>query len=101
MKETKASSLADILASKKPAPKAPAYRWQDLALRVIQELGVPAFKKNSVFKVCRDLPAAVVLRAMNDTKELAAGGGQWKYFFKVIDTESKPKPAAGSVPELK
>lgn len=85
------SSLGDILAAKKPGKKPPAYRWQDLALRVINELAIPAFKRNSVFKVCRDFPAAVVLRAMNDTKELAPTGAQWKYFFKIIDNVAAGK----------
>ncbi len=88
MERIEASLLKDILANKKNALKAPpAYQWQDLALHVIKELGIPAFKKSSVFKVCRDLPKAAILRAMNDTKELTAGADQWKYFFKIIDNE--------------
>lgn len=86
---SEASSLKDILSNKKSAPKAPAYSWQDLALRIIKELGIPAFKRNSVFKVCRDYPKETVMRAMNDTKELVAGGEQWKYFFKIIDNGSQ------------
>ncbi len=92
MKSTEASSLKDILANKKPAPKAPAYAWQDLALRIIAELGIPAFKRNSVFKVCRDLPKERIMRAMNDTKELAPSGASWKYFFKIIDNEQPGGP---------
>jgi hypothetical protein len=83
------SSFKDILSNKKKAPKPPAYEWQDLALRVIQEIGIPAFKRNSVFKVCRDLSKTQVLRALSDTKELASGGDQWRYFFKVIDAQIK------------
>lgn len=82
-------SFKDILDNKKKAPKPPAYEWQDLALRIIQELGIPGFKRNSVFKVCRDFPKEVVLRAMSDTKELASGADQWKYFFKVLDAQKK------------
>ncbi len=85
------SSLKDILDNKKKAPKPPAYPWQDLALRVILELGIPAFKRSAVFKVCRNLPKESVLRAMNDTKELAPGGESWRYFFKVVDSETKGK----------
>ncbi len=81
------ASFKEILNNKKKAPKPPTYEWQDLALRVIQELGIPAFKRNSVFKVCRDLPKERVLRAMSDTKELASGSDQWRYFFKVIDAQ--------------
>ena len=85
MPEENALSLKDILASKKPAPKAPAHPWQDLALQIIAELNIPAFKRNSVFKVCRDFPRARVMNALNDTKELCVSGEKWKYFFKVID----------------
>ena len=84
-------SFKDILADKKKAPRAPAYPWQDLALRVIAELGIPVFKRSAVFKVCRNLPKESILRAMNDTKELTSWGEQWRYFFKVIDSETKGK----------
>lgn len=82
----KFSSLADILKSKQKV-KAPAYPWQDLALKVIQELNIPNFKRAAVFKVCRDLPVHKVMLAFNDTKELCKSGSTWKYFFKVIDTK--------------
>lgn len=68
----------------KPAKKPPTYEWQDLALRIIKELGVPAFKRNSVFKVCKDLSKEQVERCLNDTKELCKEGERWKYFFKII-----------------
>jgi hypothetical protein len=83
------ASFKEILENKKKTPKPPAYEWQDLALRVIQELGIPGFKRNSVFKVCRDLPKEKILRALSDTKELASGSDQWRYFFKVIDAQKK------------
>lgn len=79
------SSLQDIFKNKKPAVKPPAYPWQELALKIIEELSIPGFKRSSVFKVCRDLPASTVERALNDTKELCQSGLPWKYFFKVID----------------
>lgn len=68
----------------KQIKKAPAYPWQDLALRVIQELSVPGFKRNSVFKVCKNNPQQTILRALNDTKELCQSGERWKYFFKIV-----------------
>ena len=42
------------LIKKRTIKKPPAYRWQDLALRVIEELAIPKSKRNSVFKVCKD-----------------------------------------------
>lgn len=65
--------------------KAPAYPWQELALRVIQELSIPNFKRGAVFKVCKNLAPNLVERAMNDTKELCNNGSAWKYFFKIAD----------------
>lgn len=100
MKKTEPASLADIFKAKlaKPAVKAPAYAWQDLALRVIKELNIPGFKRSSVFKVCKEKDAQVVERAINDTKELCKSGDQWKYFLKIINipagTEYKPKTYA-------
>jgi len=64
--------------------KPPAYQWQDLALRIISELGIPNFKRNSVFKICKEQPKEKIEKALNDTKELCKTGEKWKYFFKVI-----------------
>ena len=75
-------NLADIIKAK-ATKKAPSYPWQDLALRVIKDLQIPNFKKNSVFKICKDLPAHLVERALNDTKELCHNSSAWKYFFKI------------------
>lgn len=72
--------------------KAPAYPWQDLALRIIQELGVPNYKRGAVFKVCRDCSSNLVLIALADTKELCPSGLRCQYFFKVIDSLLKNKP---------
>jgi len=98
MKKSEPTSFADIFKARetqKPV-KAPAYSWQDLALQIIKELGIPDAKKSSVFKICRDKPAPVVQRAINDTKELCQSGEKWKYFFKIIDAPAdapyKPKP---------
>jgi hypothetical protein len=65
--------------------KAPAYQWQDLALRVITELNIPNNKRSSVFRVCKQYSRQIVERAMNDTKELCKTGEKWRYFFKLIE----------------
>ncbi|HNX10845.1 MAG TPA: hypothetical protein PKI61_01770 [bacterium] len=85
------NSFSQILAARQPAKtiKPPAHPWQDLALRIIQELGVPAFKRSAVFKVCRDYPQNVIQAALTDTKELCTSGQKWAYFFKVIDSIDK------------
>ncbi len=85
MTETNLLSVKDIIARKAKSKKPPAYEWQDLALRVIRELNIPPFKRNSVFKVCRDVPKEKIVRALNDTKELVQSGESWRYFFKIID----------------
>jgi hypothetical protein len=84
-------SLGSIFIQKKgrQSKKPPAYPWQDLALRVVADLGVPGFKRASIFKICRDYPKEFVERCLNDTKELCVSGEKWKYFLKVVDAESK------------
>jgi hypothetical protein len=84
-------SLGAIFMNKKglKAKKPPAYPWQDLALKVITELNIPNFKRASIFKICRDYPKEFVERCLNDTKELCRSGEKWKYFLKVVDSESK------------
>lgn len=77
-------SFSDIIKSKKPA-KAPAYPWQDLALRIIKELGIPGFKRSAIFKICKEKSVGQIEIALNDTKELCQSGSKWKYFFKIID----------------
>jgi len=77
-------SFSDIIKTKKTI-KPPAYPWQDLALRIIKELGIPNFKRAAVFKVCKEKPAHEIELAVNDTKELCYSGAKWKYFFKIID----------------
>lgn len=79
-------SFSDIVKNKKTV-KPPAYPWQDLALRVIQELGIPGFKRSAVFKACKEKPAAKITIALNDTKELCKDGAKWKYFFKIVDRD--------------
>lgn len=93
------SSLGQIFqAAKKKAVKPPAHEWQDLALRVIKELSIPAFKCNSVFRITKQLSKTLVERALNDTKELCQTGEKWKYFFKIVDRElpkaSTPRPTS-------
>lgn len=83
--------IADIFKNKKESKKPPAYQWQDLALRVIEELSIPNFKKNSVFKVCKDYDKNFIEKCLDDTKELADGGDKWKYFFKLV-AEYKKAP---------
>ncbi len=75
-------NLAEIIKARQKQ-KAPAYSWQDLALRVIKELQIPTFKRSSVFKICKDLDAHLIERALNDTKELCKNSSSWKYFFKI------------------
>jgi hypothetical protein len=71
---------------KAKAKKAPAYEWQDMALKIINELNIPNFKKSSVFKVCKEKSKEEIERAVNDTKELCKQGEMWKYFFKIINS---------------
>lgn len=76
--------LNDFTETVAKKPKPPAYQWQDLALRIIRELGIPGFKRNSVFKACKDNPKDFIEKCLNDTKELCKDGEKWKYFFKLI-----------------
>lgn len=80
------ASLLKARQSKKP----PAYEWQDLALRIIKELGIPGFKRGSVFKICKEHPKSFVEMCLNDTKELCKTGERWKYFFKVASSKKPP-----------
>ncbi len=81
-------NIKDIFKNKTPAKKPPAYEWQDLALRVINELNVPDFKRGSVFKVCKEAFEAGaqvrIIQALTDTQELCQTGQKWQYFFKVL-----------------
>ncbi len=85
MKKDNLQGLGDIFKNKIPQKKAPAYKWQDLALRVIKELNIPANKKSSVFKVCKTKSPEFVLRCLTDTKELCETGQKWQYFFKLVN----------------
>ena len=76
--------ISDIFNIKKPTIKPPAYEWQDLALSIIKELPVPNFKRNSVFRICKENSREKIEKALNETKELCQSGERWKYFFKVI-----------------
>ena len=82
-KEKDFQDIKNILSSK-VKKKAPAYQWQELALRIINELKIPNFKRSSVFKICKENSIQNVENAFNDTKELAQGRDRWKYFFKVV-----------------
>ena len=76
--------LKDIFRSRQPTKKPPTYEWQDLALRIIKELGIPNFKRSAVFKVCKENSKSYIERCLNETKELCRTGAKWKYFFKLI-----------------
>lgn len=79
-------SIQTILQNKRQK-KPTAYEWQELALRVIEELRIPGFKRSAVFKVCKEKPKNVVEHCLNETKELCETGQKWKYFFKVIASD--------------
>jgi hypothetical protein len=78
------------LFSRKPS-KLPTFAWQELALRVINELSIPNFKRSSVFQVCKQKSRIYIEKCLNDTKELCQSGEKWKYFFKVIAGDKKEK----------
>lgn len=87
--------LASIFQRPRPvAKKPPAYIWQDFALNVIKDLGIPNFKRGSVFKVCKDYDRILIERCMNETKELASGKDRWKYFFKLVTQLPKKRVEA-------
>ncbi len=71
----------------KQTKKAPAYQWQDIALKIIKELSIPDFKRSSIFKVCRDNNQAIINQALTDTKELCNTGEKWKYFLKILSAK--------------
>ncbi len=81
-------SLGDII-KKNRQTKAPAYPWQELALKVIEDLKVPNDKRSSVFKACKENNPETIKRALNDTKELCKTGFPWRYFFKVLEESKK------------
>ncbi|MFA6215914.1 MAG: hypothetical protein WC768_05085 [Patescibacteria group bacterium] len=76
-------NFKDIMAKKKTI-KPPAYPWQDFALKIIDDLAIPTFKRNSVFKICKENTKDFVEKCLNETKELCQTGEKWKYFFKLI-----------------
>jgi hypothetical protein len=82
--------LGKIFKKKKSQNKAPAYEWQDLALRIIKELHIPDQKRSSVFKACKENSKEFIENCLNDTKELCSEGEMWRYFFKLIN-ENKQK----------
>ena len=83
MQDKKITGIGDILKTRK-AQKTTAYEWQELALQIINDLKVPANKRSSVFKACKQFPKIFILQSLNDTKELCKTGDKWKYFFKII-----------------
>ncbi len=81
-------NLGDLF-GKTPTKKPPAFEWQELALKIMQELNIPPFKRSSIFKVCRDNHKETIERALADTKELCTSGEKWKYFLKIISEGKK------------
>ncbi len=79
--------VSDLLKLKSKKP--PSYIWQELALRIINELGIPNKKRNSVFKVCKENTRLVIEKCLNDTRELCQTGEKWKYFFKLVGDKKK------------
>lgn len=75
-------TIGDVFAGKE-SKKTTAYQWQELALKVISELGIPDFKRGAVFSVCKNNNQQFVQTCLNDTKELCTSGQKWKYFFKL------------------
>ena len=75
--------LGDLM-KKQPSRKLPTYVWQELALRVIEDLSVPDFKRSAVFRVCKQKSRIYIEKCLNDTKELCRSGEPWKYFFKIV-----------------
>jgi len=88
----KLENIKDIFSSRVPQKKPPAHDWQDFALRIIQELSIPDFKRGSVFKICKEMTKIEIEQSMNDTKELCKSGVKWKYFFKIISSKQQKKP---------
>lgn len=90
MEKAEFKSISDVFSTrKKETKKPPAYEWQDLALRIIKELNVPSFKRNSVFKICKENPKQFIETCLSDTKELCKTGSKWNYFFKLISLKDK------------
>jgi len=81
--------ISDIFKQNTQRKKPPAYRWQDLALKVIKELSIPEKKRSSIFMVCKKYDRNFIEKCMDDTKELCESGEKWKYFFKLIANEKK------------
>jgi len=86
---------------KKPLKKAPAYEWQDLALKVIKELDIPNVKRSSVFKACRENPKMFIEQCLNDTKELCTGKEKWRYFFKIANQSNQKEKSIDKYPTPK
>ncbi|MBU0613235.1 hypothetical protein KKB10_04440 [Patescibacteria group bacterium] len=91
--KTEPEQIGDIFKKKPPEPakKPPAFQWQDLALRIIDELHIPSFKRNSVFKACKEHDKYFIEKCVADTKELVKGDEKWKYFFKLVAEKPKNK----------
>jgi hypothetical protein len=82
IRKSEMENIGDIFKKKTPGKKPPAYQWQDLALRVIEDLHIPSFKRNSVFKACRDHDKYFIQKCV---------GEKWKYFFKLVGKKPEEK----------
>ena len=90
MSTDKINKIGDIFKNQKRV-KPPAYEWQDLALRIIKELGIPADKRSAVFKACKMHHKMFIEQCLNDTKELAEKE-KWRYFFKLVNQQNSKNP---------
>ena len=79
-------SFEEIIRNK-ATKKPPAFPWQDLALRIIDELNIPPHKRNAVFLVCKKHPKIFIEKNLNTTKELCKEGEKWRYFFKLVGSK--------------
>lgn len=68
--------------------KAPAYKWQELALEILEKLPDSKPKRSSIFKCCKENPQFAKI-AFEDCKEL--GKLHTKYFLKVFNELKKGK----------
>jgi len=86
-KKNEFSSIASLFVNMqtKTKKKAPTYQWQELALQIINDLNIPANKRSSVFKACKEKSPEFIKRCLTDTKELCNKGEDWRYFFKLIN----------------
>lgn len=85
-------SLKDILQTRVlEKKKAPAHKFQELALQIIKSFGADARDRSSIFRYCK-LDYNLALKAYNDCKEL--GKMNAPYFFKLLSVWRKARQKA-------